>query len=49
MLSPNMWAQEQNGGEYIVEVSNASIAQKISERHNIRSPYSIDISRLLPR
>jgi hypothetical protein len=32
-----------------MEVSNASVAQKISERHNVRSPYSINISRLLPR
>jgi hypothetical protein len=33
--------------EITIEVSNASIAPKISECHNARSPYSIDISRLL--
>jgi hypothetical protein len=27
-----------------MEVSNASVAQKISERHNVRSPYSTNIS-----
>jgi hypothetical protein len=32
-----------------IEVSNASVAQKISERPNVRSAYSINISRLLPR
>jgi hypothetical protein len=32
-----------------IEVSNASAAQKTSEHHNVCSPYSIDISRLLPR
>jgi hypothetical protein len=31
--------------EYIIEVSNASIAQKISERHNVRSAHNIDILR----
>jgi hypothetical protein len=30
-----MWAQGQNGGNNI-EVSNASVAQKIFERHNVR-------------
>jgi hypothetical protein len=28
-----------------IEVSNASATQKISERHNVRSAYSIDILR----
>jgi hypothetical protein len=32
-----------------IEVSNASVAQEISERHNVRSAYSINISQLLPR
>jgi hypothetical protein len=32
-----------------MELSNASVAQKISERHNVRSSYNINISRLLPR
>jgi hypothetical protein len=27
--------------EITIEVSNASIAQKISERHNVRSAYNI--------
>jgi hypothetical protein len=31
------------------EVTNACIAWAISERHNVRSPYNIDMSRLLPR
>jgi hypothetical protein len=39
-----MWAQGQNGGNNI-EVSNASVAQKISEHHNVHSGYGIDIMR----
>jgi hypothetical protein len=31
------------------EITNAYNAWAISERHNVRSPYSIDMSRLLPR
>jgi hypothetical protein len=40
--SPDMWAQGKIKGIHI-EVSNASVAQKISERHHVRSAYSIDI------
>jgi hypothetical protein len=43
-----MWAQGKTEGIQI-EVSDASVAQKISERHNVRSLYSINISQLLPR
>ena len=39
-----MWAQGQNGGNNI-EVSNARVAQKISEHHNVHSGYNIDILR----
>jgi hypothetical protein len=39
-----MWAQGQNGGNNI-EVANASVAQKFSERHNVHSVYGIDILR----
>jgi hypothetical protein len=28
-----------------IEVSNASVAQKISKRHNVRSVYNLDILR----
>jgi hypothetical protein len=31
--------------EIHIEVSNASVAQKISERHNVHSAYCIDILR----
>jgi hypothetical protein len=31
------------------EITNACNACVISERHNVRSAYNIDISRLLPR
>jgi hypothetical protein len=31
------------------KVTNACNARVISERHNVRSAYSIDMSRLLPR
>jgi hypothetical protein len=44
VLSPDTWAQGQNGGNNI-EVSNARVAQKISERHNVHSAYGIDILR----
>jgi hypothetical protein len=30
-----------------IEVYNASVAQKISERHNVCSAYSVDMSRCL--
>jgi hypothetical protein len=30
-----------------IEVSNACVAQKISKRHNVRSAYSVDMSRCL--
>jgi hypothetical protein len=30
-----------------IEVSNACVAQKISERHNVRSAYSVDMPRCL--
>jgi hypothetical protein len=39
-----MRVQGQNGGNNI-EVSNASVAQKISERHNVHSAYGIGILR----
>jgi hypothetical protein len=39
-----MRAQGHNGGNNI-EVSNASVAQKISERPNVHSAYGIDILR----
>jgi hypothetical protein len=39
-----MQAQGQDRGNNI-EVSNASVAQKISERHNVHSEYGIDILR----
>jgi hypothetical protein len=38
-----MRAQGQNGGNNI-EVSNASVAQKFSEHHNVHNAYGIDIS-----
>jgi hypothetical protein len=44
VLSPDTWAQGQNGGNNI-EVSNASIAQKIFKRHHVHSSYGIDIRR----
>jgi hypothetical protein len=37
-----MWARGKTE-EIHIEVSNASVAQKISERHNVRSAYCIDI------
>jgi hypothetical protein len=39
-----MWAQGQNEGNNI-EVTNASVAQKISERHHVHSADGIDILR----
>ena len=30
-----------------MEVSNASVAQKISERHNVCSAYNVDMPRCL--
>jgi hypothetical protein len=44
VLSPDTWAQGQNGGNNI-EVSNVCVAQKISERHNVHSAYDIDTLR----
>jgi hypothetical protein len=46
VLSPDMWAQGQNGRK---EVTNACNVWAISERHNVRSSYSIDMLRLHPR
>jgi hypothetical protein len=46
VLSPDMWAQGQNGRNNI-ELSNATVAQKISECHNIHSAYGIDILRCI--
>jgi hypothetical protein len=46
VLSPDTWAQGQNRGNNI-EVSNASVAQKISERHHVHSAYCIDTLRCL--
>jgi hypothetical protein len=44
VLGLDMWAQGKTEGIHI-EVSNARVAQKISERHNVRSANYIDIMR----